>query len=147
MKVHRPIINMTHPKKTDPFDPLTHDPSTHCLLWSGGLGPEPMFCSFVFGREMSSPRWVSESLKLLSDVTNKMLAYNFIASCLLAMRATRALRLVEPCLSAALSTLEDFCEQYWSTISSAEHSIIIHVNIAMTATTENAWMHRYHSIS
>jgi len=81
-----------------------------------------------------------------------MLAYNFIASCLLAMRATRALRLagnhaLAACLSAALSTLEDFCEQYCSTISSAEHSIIIHVNIAMTATTENAWMHRYDSIS
>ena len=42
---------------------------------------------------MSRP--LAESLKLLSDVTSKMLAYNFIASCVLAMRATRALRLVE----------------------------------------------------
>ena len=35
---------------------------------SGGLGPEPMFCSFVFGQEMLSPRCEAESLKLLSDV-------------------------------------------------------------------------------
>ena len=35
---------------------------------SGGLGPEPMFCNFVFGQEMLSPRCEAESLKLLSDV-------------------------------------------------------------------------------
>jgi len=35
---------------------------------SGGLGPEPLFCSFVFGDEMLSPRCEAESLKLLSDV-------------------------------------------------------------------------------
>jgi len=35
---------------------------------SGGLGPEIMFCSFVFGQEMLSPRCEAESRKLLSDV-------------------------------------------------------------------------------
>jgi len=41
------------------------EPSTEI---SGGLGSEPMFCSFVFGQEMLSPRCVAESLKLSSDV-------------------------------------------------------------------------------
>jgi len=26
------MTHVTHPK-SDKFDPLTHDPSTHCLLW------------------------------------------------------------------------------------------------------------------
>jgi len=35
---------------------------------SGGLGPEPMFCIFVFREEMLTPRCEADSLKLLSDV-------------------------------------------------------------------------------
>ena len=35
---------------------------------SGGPGPEPMFCSFVFGQDMLSPRCKAGSLKLFSDV-------------------------------------------------------------------------------
>jgi len=35
---------------------------------SGGLGLEPVFCSFVFGHEMLSPRCEADLLKLLSDV-------------------------------------------------------------------------------
>jgi len=27
-------------QKSDPFDPLTHDPSTHCLLWCACVIPE-----------------------------------------------------------------------------------------------------------
>jgi len=46
------------------------EPSTEI---SGGLGSEPMFCSFVFGQEILSPRCVAESLKLSSDVVASVL--------------------------------------------------------------------------
>ena len=36
VNMHWPTTHVTHPK-SDPFDPLTHDPSTHCLLCSGDL--------------------------------------------------------------------------------------------------------------
>jgi len=35
---------------------------------SGGLGSEPMFCVFLFGEEILSPRCEADSLKLFSDV-------------------------------------------------------------------------------
>ena len=35
---------------------------------SGSFGPEPMFCVFLIGEEMLSPRCEADSLKLLSDV-------------------------------------------------------------------------------
>ena len=32
VNMHRLMTHVTHPK-SDPHDPLAHDPSTHCLLW------------------------------------------------------------------------------------------------------------------
>jgi len=33
VNIHRPMAHVTYPK-SDPFDPLTHEPSTRCLLCS-----------------------------------------------------------------------------------------------------------------
>jgi len=40
VNMHWPMTHVTHPK-SDPFDPLTHEPSTHCLLWPEGI---PQVC-------------------------------------------------------------------------------------------------------
>jgi len=53
---------------TSPYLLLTDSTVLPSIEISGGLGPEPMFCSFVFGQEMLSARCEAESLKLLGDV-------------------------------------------------------------------------------
>jgi len=52
------LDDIDHPKLSTDSTVL---PSTEI---SGGLGPEPVFCSFVFGQERLSPRCEYISLKL-----------------------------------------------------------------------------------
>jgi len=66
---HWPSGDCKMPRLTKLSTDSTVLPSTKICC---GLGLEPMFCGFVFGQAMLSPRCEAESLKLLSNVIASM---------------------------------------------------------------------------
>jgi len=59
VNLHQPMTHVTHPE-SDPFDPLVHDPSTHCLLWTR---PDPT-CVFTALHEMQTRSSDENSVRL-----------------------------------------------------------------------------------